>query len=391
MRRPFSSGPIAHARSRHRQEGAALVLFAICLIVLIGAVGLAIDASVAYSAKARLSLAADSAVLAAADVYLKDTNPATRKHNAEDAAYYYFAQNYPSGFLGTAAPMRDLQIETGPHEVVFKYSASTNSPLTLARVLSSNPLAPSVSPVVRQDISTTREDVDLLIIGSPTDNLSVSAWKQSVVPSIMSNYLDRLDPNSARVAYLTANQRPRLGPNVPVVPFDPDRRGFDRAAMHEKLMNMSSSSGGQFLAWAMVTAAQQMDLVANDGAQKIILVINSGFMDEENAHGTENGQMLQLAESLHEQGVSIYAFIFGDFDGLSYEVVLDGKHEEWYSRDIMACMSGDKDAVSLHHASCPVAYWDGSKYCEAREAAGMAYCLIDAGKESFSATNVLIE
>lgn len=87
--------PICFARSR---DGGVLILLGVMIIPLIAMVGLALDSSRAYLAKARLSNAVDAAALAGGRAFGKDYQ--------DSDVEKYFAANFPESFMGaTVAPL----------------------------------------------------------------------------------------------------------------------------------------------------------------------------------------------------------------------------------------------------------------------------------------------
>src|SRR3546814_2147027 len=64
-----------------------------CVIGLVGGVGIAIDTSVAYNVKSRLSAAVDAAALAGARAFASPTRDADIEK--------FFEANFPAGYMGS--------------------------------------------------------------------------------------------------------------------------------------------------------------------------------------------------------------------------------------------------------------------------------------------------
>ena len=84
---------------RQRQGGHVLLLVALSAIMLIAAVGLAIDSGLGYLVKAKLNAAVDSASLAAARGVTLGDNQTAQAANARQAAREFFDVNYPDKYL----------------------------------------------------------------------------------------------------------------------------------------------------------------------------------------------------------------------------------------------------------------------------------------------------
>ena len=69
--------------------------------MLIGAVGLAVDAGRAYGVKARLNAAVDAASIAAARALAQGADEDARIANAQATAVRFFNLNYPTDFLSS--------------------------------------------------------------------------------------------------------------------------------------------------------------------------------------------------------------------------------------------------------------------------------------------------
>ena len=87
---------------RRRRGFVLLTTSAMVLLVLMPAIGLAIDAGMVYLAQGVLSAASDAASLAGARALARGTDDTAQRANAESTAGSYFQANFPSGYLGTS-------------------------------------------------------------------------------------------------------------------------------------------------------------------------------------------------------------------------------------------------------------------------------------------------
>lgn len=131
---------------RHR-KGFAVILTTLSLVLLVPMVGLAIDVSVLYMIRAKLSSAVDAAVLAGAQSLASGGDAATQRANAQDAAVRFFNANFPSGYWGTT------NVTFGPPTIddtsVVNYravsaTASATAPLYFLRALGTDTTTISV-------------------------------------------------------------------------------------------------------------------------------------------------------------------------------------------------------------------------------------------------------
>src|ERR1700690_2829706 len=91
------SAPVVN---KHRRKGIAVILTTLSRFVIVPLVGLGIDVSPLYIARAKLDEAADAAALAGARALSQGSDSATQKSNAQTVATRYFNANFPTGFWG---------------------------------------------------------------------------------------------------------------------------------------------------------------------------------------------------------------------------------------------------------------------------------------------------
>src|SRR3982751_3280590 len=92
---------------RARNSGAILMLACFCMPVLIGLMGLAIDASVLYSVKAKLQMAVDGSALAGLRSMSLAQSVSSQTTAATAVATQWFNANYSGNFMassGTSTP-----------------------------------------------------------------------------------------------------------------------------------------------------------------------------------------------------------------------------------------------------------------------------------------------
>lgn len=162
-----------------RQRGQVLVLVGLTLIVLIGAVGLAIDSGRAYGVKARLNAAVDAAAIAGARALATGVDDATRIANAQAAAARFYNLNYPDGFLGST---RGAPSTTAVHESTGHWritvSGSAEMPTTFMRVL--GPMGTDVGALGE----AIRRDLDVMLVMDTSGSLGPPTSPSSTFPTL---------------------------------------------------------------------------------------------------------------------------------------------------------------------------------------------------------------
>ena len=127
----------ALARDR---RGAAAVFLAVALIPLVGAVGLAVDSSLGYLLRTRMSKSLDSAGLAAGRIALDD--------DAEEVARSFFDTNFGTG-LGDVE-LTDFDFELDPTQHYLTLSARATAPTYFMRVFGHDRMTVSARTVIER-------------------------------------------------------------------------------------------------------------------------------------------------------------------------------------------------------------------------------------------------
>jgi Flp pilus assembly protein TadG len=146
--------------ARVRRRGVVFVLLAIVLIVVIGMVGLAIDLSVAYFLKARLSQAADAAALAGARSLARGADLSTQTANAQAVATNFFNANFPNGYWGSTTSLLTPAV-TENDTTKIRYvtvNATATVPTFFMRALGKNTV------LVGTSAQAARRDANIMII-----------------------------------------------------------------------------------------------------------------------------------------------------------------------------------------------------------------------------------
>ncbi len=125
---------------QRRRQGFAVILTTLSLLLLVPMVGLAVDVTVLYMIRAKLSAAVDAAVLAGAQGLARGNDTVTQNANAQDAATRFFNANFPSGYWGTTNvifPPPTIDTSAVNYRTISA-TASVTAPLYFLRVLGSD-------------------------------------------------------------------------------------------------------------------------------------------------------------------------------------------------------------------------------------------------------------
>jgi Flp pilus assembly protein TadG len=142
----FFFGPVLRDR-----RGVAAVFLAVALVPMVGAVGLAIDSSLGYLLKARMTKSLDSAGLAAGRMALDA--------NAEDIARQYFDANFGTD-LGPV-DVTDFDFEVDPTSHFVTLSAEATRPTYFMRVFGHDTMTVAARTVIERD--TTGMELALVL------------------------------------------------------------------------------------------------------------------------------------------------------------------------------------------------------------------------------------
>jgi Mg-chelatase subunit ChlD len=144
---------------RGRRKGIAVLITAGCLAAAVPVVGLAIDASVLYVVKAKLSASADAAALAAARALNVGLTMADQESSARARAEAFFTANFPPRHLNTHSTSVEVAVaETAYRTRSVTVTARAVTPLYFMRLLRSG------AATVWAEGKASRRDVNLVLV-----------------------------------------------------------------------------------------------------------------------------------------------------------------------------------------------------------------------------------
>jgi Flp pilus assembly protein TadG len=172
----------------------SIIITSLMLTFVIPVVGLAIDAGVLYSVKAKLQSAVDAAAMAAARSLSNGLTISEQETSAQNRATAFFNANFPTGMLDTG----NKTINVGVAETSFRtrtvtVDAGVAAPVYFMRVLG------FTSTTVRAIGKASRRDVNVIMVVDRSGSLDTAGA------------CDDLENASKSFVNLFANQRDRLG------------------------------------------------------------------------------------------------------------------------------------------------------------------------------------
>lgn len=203
------------------QRGQVLIVIALSMVVLIGAVGLAIDSGLGFIVRSKLNAAVDAASIAAARAVTQGVGEAAQRASAQAAAQKFFAANFPTGYLGATPTFNAPTVTFDAGKVTVDAAATASVPVTLMRVLGFNLLTVSASA------QTIRKDLDLAFV---MDTSGSMAPVGSTVISSAQLFLTKFNPTLDRMALIHFSYGAEVDTPIKTV-----ARGFDQAGMSKAI------------------------------------------------------------------------------------------------------------------------------------------------------------
>jgi hypothetical protein len=155
--------------SRQRQKGSILVIGAIVIpLMVLPAVGMVIDAGVAYAVKARLQMATDGAAIAAARSLSRGLSLTEQMNSARDTANRYFQANVRMGWLNGATVNVTFPVPADPATRIVQVRTEVNVPTYFMRIIGERDLT------IRAIGEATRRDVNVMMVLDRSGSIQTS-------------------------------------------------------------------------------------------------------------------------------------------------------------------------------------------------------------------------
>lgn len=250
-------------RQRPRERGMAIVYATLTLLFLIPFIGLAIDSGVAFVIKTRLSIAVDSACLAAARSLSRGMDLASQEASARATALRYFYANFPTGDWRTTGEDPVVLIEeTGTRMRTVTVNAVRTAPLYFLPIIGKHYADVGVMG------QATRRDSNVILVldrsKSMADSNSVTPMKNAAVSFVQqfANGKDRMGLVVFNMAVAEAMQ--------------PTEYFLSSNPSMTSLINSIVADGGTNATGALNAAYQMLLAINEPGAVNAIVFFTDG-------------------------------------------------------------------------------------------------------------------
>lgn len=256
-----------------RQQGQILILLAISMTVLIGMVGLAIDAGLAYGVKAKLESAVDAATIAGARALAEGADDSARISAAKSAAKDYFSANFPNPFLGaTPEVLTDAMIEA-THEASGYWKISVEGTATLPVTFLGFTGIPTLT--IRASGQSIRRDLDIILVLDTSGSLASPSGTFATLKTAAVNFVTKFNAgtNGDRVGLVSF----AAGGVVDVPIVKDGSRGFSKTQVINAI-NALNVSGSTASAEGMRLALNEINGVptVNRSSLRMIVLFSDG-------------------------------------------------------------------------------------------------------------------
>ena len=230
------------------------------LLVLLPAIGLAVDAGMMYLTQALLSAASDAASLASARALARGSDDTTQRANAVATANTFFNSNFRSGYFGTTNLQSSSVAATDSTYMRSITTTSTvNLPFIFMRTLGLNYVT------LHASAKATRRDVNIMIVmdrsGSLTTSGSCAPLKAAAV-----NFVEKFAEGRDNLGLVTFATSSRVDVHLTTT--------FKTSV--EGTLNSVVCSGATSSAQALWQSYQELSSLAQTGALNVILFFTDG-------------------------------------------------------------------------------------------------------------------
>src|ERR1035437_3040232 len=256
-----SKATAAGAGNRRARRGFVLLTTsAMVLLVLIPAIGLAIDAGMMYLVRSVLSAASDAASLAGARALARGTDDSAQRANAEATAGTYFRANFPAGYFGaTNLVVTNVAATDSTFMRSITTTATVDLPFIFMRALGQDHVTLSTTA------KATRRDVNVMIVMDRSGSLTVSGSCTPLKAAAV-NFVDKFAQSRDNLGLITFATSSRVDVALTTAFKTPV----------ENTLNSVICSGATSSAQALWQSYQALAALAQTGALNVIVFFTDG-------------------------------------------------------------------------------------------------------------------
>jgi Mg-chelatase subunit ChlD len=245
---------------RRRRGFVLLTAAAMVLLVLLPAIGLAVDVGLMYLVQSLLSASSDAGALAGARALSRGTDDSAQHANAEATANTFFHANFPAGYLGST----NLQVSSvATTDSTFMRSitttASVDLPFVFMRALRVN------QTTLRASAKSTRRDVNVMIVMDRSTSLTNSGSCTPLKAAAVS-FVEKFAEKRDYVGLVTFATSSRVDVHL--------TQSFKTPV--ESTLNSLICNGGTNSSQALWQSYQELAGLAQTGALNVIVFFTDG-------------------------------------------------------------------------------------------------------------------
>ena len=256
----FEGSPARPGGGRARRGFVLLTTCAMVLLVLLPAIGLAIDAGMIFMVQGVLSAASDAASLAGARALARGSDDTAQRANAETTATTYFHANFPAGYFGTTnLVVTNMAATDSSFMRSITTTATVDLPFIFMRALGKDHITLSTSA------KATRRDVNIMIVMDRSGSLTVSGACAPLKAAAVS-FVDKFAETRDNLGLLTFATSSKVDVHLTTT--------FKTTV--ENTLNSVICTGGTSSAQALWQSYQELAGVAQTGALNVIVFFTDG-------------------------------------------------------------------------------------------------------------------
>jgi Flp pilus assembly protein TadG len=256
----FDAAGAGAGNRRARRGFVLLTTSAMVLLVLIPAIGLAIDAGMMYLVQSVLSAASDAASLAGARALARGSDDTAQRANAESTANTYFYSNFPSGYFGTTnLAVSNVAATDSTYMRSITSTASVDLPFIFLRALGQDHIT------LHTSAKATRRDVNIMIVMDRSGSLTVSGSCAPLKAAAVS-FVDKFAESRDNVGLVTFATSSRVDVALTTTFKTPV----------ESTLNSVVCTGATSSAQALWQSYQALAGLAQTGALNVIVFFTDG-------------------------------------------------------------------------------------------------------------------
>ncbi|HWB85718.1 MAG TPA: vWA domain-containing protein [Bryobacteraceae bacterium] len=247
-----------------REQGIAILVTALSMVVVAATMGLAVDGSMLFLAKGRMSAAVDAAALAGARSLNRGLDLASQTAAATTVTEDFFHANFPDHFMGATNIAVNVSIaETGYRVRTVAVTAQAEVPTYFLQVFRIS------STTVSASATSSRRDVNVMVVLDRSSSLE-SAGVCDTMKDSAREFVAKFAAGRDRVGLLTFGGSFRVD-YAPSMDFKTDSPSIDT------LISEISCSGNTGTAQALWEAYQQIVALNEPGALNLIVFFTDGL------------------------------------------------------------------------------------------------------------------